>query len=54
MLQAAQDQPLERLHRLKIAGGGLNEAVSLLQSYGNNLFQRDIVSWQLVRKFMKK
>lgn len=54
MLRSAQDQPLERLHRLKISGSILYEAISLLQSYGNQLFQRDIVSWKIVRKFLKK
>jgi DNA repair protein RecO (recombination protein O) len=54
MLRSAQDQPLERLHRLKISGSMLDEAISLLQSYGNQLFQRDIVSWKIVRKLMKR
>jgi DNA repair protein RecO (recombination protein O) len=54
ILRSAQDQPLERLHRLKISGSVLDEAISLLQSYGNQLFQRDIVSWKLVRKLMKR
>jgi len=54
MLQSAQDLPLERLHRLKITGTILDEALLLLQSYGNQLFQREIVAWTLVRKFLKK
>jgi DNA repair protein RecO (recombination protein O) len=54
MLRSAQDQPMERLHRLKISGSILYEALSLLQSYGNQLFQRDIVSWKIVRKFVKR
>ena len=53
ILRSAQDQPLEKLHRLKISGGILYEALSLLQSYGNQLFQRDIASWKIVRTFMK-
>lgn len=53
MLRSAQDQPLERLHRLKISGSILYETLSLLQNYGNQLFQRDIVSWKIVRTFMK-
>jgi DNA repair protein RecO (recombination protein O) len=52
ILKSAQDQTLERLHRLKISGSILHEAISLLQSYGNQLFQRDIVSWKFVRRFM--
>jgi DNA repair protein RecO (recombination protein O) len=50
MLQSAQDQPLDRLHRLKISGSILKEALSLLHSYGQQLFQRDIVSWRLLQK----
>lgn len=54
MLRSAQDQPIERLQRLKISGSILYEAISLLQSYGNQLFQRDIISWKVVRKFIKR
>ena len=54
MLRSAQDQPLERLHRLKMSGSILYEAILLLQSYGNQLFQRDIVSWKIVQKFLKR
>jgi DNA repair protein RecO (recombination protein O) len=54
MLRSAQDQPLDRLHRLKIYGSILYEAISLLQSYGNQLFQRDIISWKIARKFLRR
>ena len=54
ILRTIQDQPVERLHRLKMSGSILYEAVSLLQSYGNQLLQRDIVSWKMARKFLKK
>lgn len=54
ILQAAQDQPLERLHRLKISGKSLHEAIGLLQIYGNHLFQREIISWQSVQRLLKK
>lgn len=54
ILQSAQDQPLDRLHRLKLSGSVLYEALSFLQSYGNQLFQREVVSWKSVRKFMKR
>ncbi len=54
ILRSAQDQPIERLHRLKMSGSILSEAISLLQSYGNQLFQRDMASWKMVRKFLKK
>lgn len=50
ILQKAQDQPLERLHRLKISGSIQSEALSLLRNYGNQLFQREIVSWKMVQK----
>lgn len=53
ILRSAQDQPLDRLHRLKITGSILYEAISLLQSYGNQLFQRDIASWKIMRNFLK-
>lgn len=53
ILRSAQDQPIERLHRLKMSGPILYEGISLLQNYGNQLFQRDIVSWNMVRKFLQ-
>ena len=54
MLKSAQDLPIERLQRLKISGTLLNETIALLQSYGNQLFQRDIISWKIVRKFIRR
>ncbi len=48
LLHAAQDQPLEKLHRLKLSGPLLREALTLLHSYGRQLFQRDIASWKLL------
>lgn len=53
ILQSAQDQPLERLHRLKISGSILEEALSLLHDYGRHIFQRDIVSWKIIDKFKR-
>ena len=50
MLLSAQDMPLERLHRLKISGSSLQESMALLQNYGHQLFQRDIISWKSVRR----
>lgn len=50
ILRAAQDQPLERLHRLKISGSLLGEAAVFLHSYGRQLFQRDIISWKTIQK----
>jgi DNA repair protein RecO (recombination protein O) len=46
MLVAAQDRPLEQLHRLKFSGPMLQESLHLLKNYGNLLFQRDFVSWR--------
>lgn len=54
MLRSAQDQPLKRLHRLKISGSILYEAISLLHGYGNQLFQRDVISWKIARKFLRR
>lgn len=50
MLHSAQTQPLNRLHRLKISGKILQEALSLLHDYGRQLFQREIVSWKTISK----
>ncbi len=50
MLRSAQSQPIERLHRLKISGNILQEALSLLHDYGRQLFQREIISWKLLQK----
>lgn len=50
LLHAAQDQPLEKLHRLKLSGTLLREALTLLHSYGRQLFQRDIISWRLLHR----
>lgn len=54
MLSSAQDQPLERLHRLKISGSILVEALYLLHRYGHQLFQRDIISWKILQQISKK
>ncbi len=50
ILCSAQDLPLERLHRLKISGTILHEALALLHSYGRHLFQRDIMSWKMMQE----
>jgi len=46
ILEAVQTQPITRLHRLKITGSSLHEALSLLHDYGRQLFQREIISWK--------
>lgn len=48
LLQKAQDQPLERLHMLKISGSILKESLQLLHHYGRQIFQRDIHSWKVM------
>lgn len=52
ILKAAQDCPLGRLHRLKLAGPVLSEALSLLHRYGRTLFQREINSWKTMQKYI--
>jgi DNA repair protein RecO (recombination protein O) len=52
ILRSAQDLPLERLHRLKISGTLLQEALAILHTYGRHLFQRDIVSWKIMQTYV--
>ena len=52
ILKAAQDCPLARLHRLKLAGPVLSEALSLLHQYGRTIFQREINSWKTMQKYI--
>lgn len=44
ILQSAQNQPLQRLHRLRLSGSALREALSLFYHFGRHLLQRDICS----------
>ena len=50
ILSSAQNQPLERLHRLKFSGSILRESLDFLHFYGRYLYQRDISSWRLFEK----
>lgn len=50
ILCAGQSHPLDRLHRLKISGTILQESLRLLHNYGNQLFQREFVSWKAIQK----
>jgi DNA repair protein RecO (recombination protein O) len=43
-IRAAQNLPLDRLHRVKLSGFILKEALYMLNIFGQNIFQRDIVS----------
>ncbi len=52
ILGTAQDLPIDRLHRLKMSGTILFESISLLKSYGNELFQRDMISWKSTGNFL--
>ena len=47
-LHSAQDIPLERLHRLKLSGQLLHEALLILHRYGRYILQRDIWSWKML------
>lgn len=50
IIQNSQDQPLERLHRLKFSGAILSESLQLLHNYGRQIFQREIISWQILEQ----
>jgi len=49
-LSSCLSAPLTHLHRLKIAPAPLEEALNILQAYGNTILGRDIISWN---SFMK-
>jgi DNA repair protein RecO (recombination protein O) len=48
ILRSAQDQPLDRLHRLQLSALGAREALALLHYYGRHLLQREICSLKLL------
>lgn len=50
MLQAAQDAPLETLHRLKAEERHIYEGLNILHRYGRYILQRDIISWKMLRQ----
>ncbi len=47
-LTTALKQPLERLHRLQLSDTSQEEALAFLHSYGRQLFQREITSWDFL------
>ncbi|MBU1058653.1 MAG: DNA repair protein RecO [Proteobacteria bacterium] len=47
-LAAAQDQPLNRIHRLHLSRHCQKEALTFLHHYGRQLFQREIISWSFL------
>ncbi len=49
-LITALNQPLDRLQRLQLSGNSQQEALSFLHSYGHQLFQREIISWDFLNK----
>jgi len=53
IIQNSQDQPLERLHRLKFSGPILSESLQLLHNFGRQIFQREIISWQILEQQSK-
>ena len=53
IIQNSQDQPLERLHRLKFSGSILSESLQLLHNFGRQIFQREIISWQILEQQSK-
>lgn len=46
-LSSCLNAPLNHLNRLKIAAAPLNEALRLLQAYGDTVLGREIISWRL-------
>jgi len=50
ILEAAQNCPLHRLHRLQLSGLGVGESLSFLHRYQQHLLQRDICSLKLLNE----
>lgn len=50
IIQNSQNQPLDRLHRLKFSGAILSESLQLLHNFSRQIFQRDIISWQALER----
>ncbi len=48
-LATAQNQPLEKLQRIKAEKKIIEEALHLLHHYGRNILQRDIISWRMLK-----
>lgn len=47
-LNAAQNNSIDKLHRLKASGTVLIQSLNHLHQYGKNILQRDIISWKLL------
>jgi DNA repair protein RecO (recombination protein O) len=50
LLSTVQDKPLDRLHRLQFSTLALEESLNMLHRFGRQLFQRDIHSWEALRR----
>jgi DNA repair protein RecO (recombination protein O) len=50
LLTTVQHQPLDRLHRLQFSTLALEESLNMLHRFGRQLFQRDIHSWEALRR----
>ncbi|HID02202.1 MAG TPA: DNA repair protein RecO [Desulfobacterales bacterium] len=49
-LATAQNQPVEKLHRIKAEKKIIKEALHLLHHYGRNILQRDIIAWKMLKQ----
>lgn len=49
-LASAQDQPLDKLNRIKASRPVLQESLNLLHIYGRTILQRDIISWKMLER----
>jgi DNA repair protein RecO (recombination protein O) len=50
LLTDVQNHPLERLHRLQFSTLAEDESLNMLHRYGRQLFQRDIQSWETLKR----
>jgi len=50
VMRVVQNMPLERLHRVKMSGAILKETLLMLNRFGQQIFQRDIVSLRNIGK----
>jgi DNA repair protein RecO (recombination protein O) len=50
LLTDVQNHPLERLHRLQFSTLAEDESLNMLHRYGRQLFQRDIRSWEALKR----
>lgn len=53
ILHSAQEQPLERLHILKLSGKMGKQSLALLRKYGTYLFQKEVISWSVLNQLTR-